>query len=283
MNYIDLHVHSSKSDGTFTPAEVAERAAQHGLTAIALTDHDCVSGIAEAECAAEKLRAAGHALRIIPGVEISADYKNGDIHILGLFIEPSDSALTAALDEAIRCRDARNEKMVRRLRDAGIDITLEDLKLEAEDTVITRAHFARFLQLHGYVKSCSEAFRRYLDKGTPFYVPREYLQPERAIELIRGAGGVPVLAHPLLYHLTPDGVRELVARLKAAGLGGIEAIYSANTGSDEGFVRQLAAQYGLAISGGSDFHGAAKPDIEIGIGRGRLRIPEELLDSLQRA
>ena len=283
MNYIDLHVHSSKSDGTLTPAEVAKRAAERGLTAIALPDPDCVSGIAEAEHAAAELRAAGHALRIIPGVEISADYKNGDIHILGLFIEPSEPALTAALSEAIRCRDVRNEKMVQRLRDAGIEITLEALRSEAEDTVITRAHFARFLKMHGYVKNNSEAFRRYLDRDTPFYVPREYLQPERAIELIRGAGGVPVLAHPLLYHLTPDGVKELVARLKAAGLGGIEAIYSANTGSDEGFVRQLAAQYGLAVSGGSDFHGAAKPGIEIGIGRGGLRIPETLLEDLRRA
>ncbi|MDE7298596.1 MAG: PHP domain-containing protein [Lachnospiraceae bacterium] len=283
MNYIDLHVHSNKSDGTLTPAEVAKHAAERGLTAIALTDHDCVSGIDEAEQAAASLRAAGHALRIIPGVEISADYKNGDIHILGLFINPSDPALTAALDEAIRCRDARNAKMVQNLRNAGIDITLEELLFEAKDTVVTRAHFARFLQAHGYVKDRTEAFRRYLDRDTPYYVRREYLQPARAIELIRGAGGVPVLAHPLLYHLTPDGVKELVAQLKSAGLGGIEAIYSANTGTDESFVRQLASRYDLAISGGSDFHGANKPDIEIGTGRGNLRIPEDLLDALRRA
>lgn len=283
MSYIDLHVHSNKSDGTLSPSEVAARAASYGLSAIALTDHDCVSGIAEAERAAAELGRAGKPLRIVPGVEISADYKNRDIHILGLLIDPEDAPLNAALSGALKARDIRNERMVKNLQAAGIDITLEDLLFGAGDTVITRAHFARHLLERGYVKTREEAFRKYLDSGTPYYVRREYMQPSEAIRLIRAAGGIPVLAHPLLYRLTPDGVKELVAKLSAEGLAGIETIYSANTGADEAFVRRLAAEFNLLKTGGSDFHGANKPDIEIGVGRGNLRIPEELLTALEEA
>ncbi len=280
MKYIDLHVHSNISDGTLTPSEVVRHAAEHSLAAIALTDHDCIGGIAEAFHEAGQLSENGTEIEIIPGVEISADYKNRDIHILGLFIDPQNPALTAALAAAIHSRDVRNEKMVRNLQNAGLDITLQDLVFDNPNTVITRAHFARHLIDRGYVRSREEAFRRYLDSTTPYYVRREYMTPQAAIELIAGAGGIPVLAHPLLYHLTPSEVTTLVSRLKDAGLQGIETIYSANTGTDEAFVRQLASRFKLLITGGSDFHGANKPDIEIGIGRGNLRIPYELLTRL---
>lgn len=283
MSYIDLHVHSNKSDGTLSPAEVVAHAAAHGLSAIALTDHDCISGIAEAQAAAEKQSADGAPIRIVPGVEISADYKNRDIHILGLLIAPENAALNTALSDALKARDIRNEKMVKNLQNAGIDITIEELLFGTGDTVITRAHFARHLLAHGYVKTREEAFRKYLDSDTPYYVRREFMQPAKAIRLIRAAGGIPVLAHPLLYHLTPNEVKELVAKLSAEGLLGIETLYSANTGTDEAFVRRLAAEFDLLKTGGSDFHGANKPDIEIGVGRGNLRIPEELLAALDAA
>lgn len=283
MAYIDLHVHSNKSDGTLSPAEVAAHAAACGLSAIALTDHDCVAGIAEAQKAAQKLAAAGTPLRIVPGVEISADYKNRDIHILGLLIDPEDAALNTALSKALASRDARNEKMVKNLQAAGLDITVENLLFGTGDTVITRAHFARHLLARGYVKTREEAFRKYLDSSTPYYVRREYMQPAAAIRLIRLAGGIPVLAHPLLYHLDADGVKELVAKLSGEGLMGIETIYSKNTGTDEAFVRKLAADFHLLMTGGSDFHGANKPDIAIGVGRGNLRIPEEMLEKLDAA
>lgn len=283
MGYIDLHVHSNKSDGTLSPAEVAARAAAHGLCAIALTDHDCVAGIAEAQAAAKTLTVDGAPLRVVPGVEISADYKNRDIHILGLLIDPEDAALNAALAGALASRDTRNEKMVKNLQAAGLDITLEDLRFGAADTVITRAHFARHLLAKGYVKTREEAFRKYLDSSTPYYVRREYMQPREAIRLILASGGVPVLAHPLLYHLDAGGVRELVTKLTGEGLMGIETIYSKNTGTDEAFVRKLAADFHLLMTGGSDFHGANKPEIEIGTGRGNLKIPEELLIKLEKA
>lgn len=283
MRYIDLHVHSNQSDGTLSPAEVAAHAAAHGLCAIALTDHDCVGGIAEARAAAEGLFVDGRPLRIVPGVEISADYKNRDIHILGLLIDPEHAALKTALSDAIASRDVRNEKMVKNLRSAGIEISVKDLCFGTDDTVITRAHFARHLLAKGYVKTREEAFKRYLDSDTPYYVRREYMQPADAIRVIREAGGIPVLAHPLLYHLDADGVRELVKKLEGEGLMGIETVYSRNTGTDEAFVRKLAGRYHLLMTGGSDFHGANKPGIEIGVGQGNLRIPYTMLAALEEA
>lgn len=281
MSKIDLHVHSNKSDGTLRPAEVVQRATVLGLSAIALTDHDCTSGLAEAEAEAAKLTAAGTPFRVVPGVEISADYQKRDIHILGLLINPENSKLQSALDAAQFSRDARNEKMVHNLQQAGIDITTEALHFDAGDTVITRAHFARFLLEHGYVKNRREAFTKYLDSTTPYYVCREYMQPKEAIHMILDAGGIPVLAHPLLYHLSSEQIHNLVSTLKKYGLCGIETFYSANNGNDEAFVRQLAARYDLVSTGGSDFHGANKPDIELGSGRGNLNLPMELLTALE--
>ncbi len=283
MGYIDLHVHSNKSDGTLSPSEVVSRAAERGLSAIALTDHDCVAGVFEACAAAKKLSVSGISLRVVSGVEISADYKNRDIHILGLFIDTENPALLDALNAALKARDKRNEKMVKNLQDAGLEITMEDLLFGTDETVVTRAHFARHLLAKGYVKTWEEAFSKYLDSTTPYYVRREYMMPDTAIRLIRMAGGIPVLAHPLLYHLDADGVRELVKKLKGEGLMGIETIYSKNMGMDEAFLRKLAVKFDLLITGGSDFHGANKPDIEIGVGRGNLRIPEEILWELEKA
>lgn len=280
MSYIDLHVHSNKSDGTLTPAQVVRHAADCGLAAIALTDHDCTGGIKEAQQTADLLKQQGVSLRIVPGVEISAAYQKRDIHILGLLINPEEPELASALKDAIASRDTRNEKMVQNLQNAGIEITMDDLLFDAKDTVITRAHFARHLIAKGYVKDRLEAFDKYLGSETPYYVCREYMQPADAIRLIRKAGGIPVLAHPLLYHLTPEKVKELVSVLKEAGLCGIETIYSSNKGTDEAFVRQLAARFELLMTGGSDFHGKNKPEIEIGVGRGNLRIPMEMLTAL---
>lgn len=282
MSYIDLHVHSNKSDGTLSPAEVVRHAADCGLAAIALTDHDCINGIKQAEQTAEELLQQGISFRVVPGVEISADYKERDIHILGLLINPENSKLAAALKDAIASRNVRNEKMVKNLQNAGLDITLEDLLFDAKDTVITRAHFARHLAAKGYVKDRMEAFSKYLNSSTPYYVRREYMKPADAIRLILDAGGIPVLAHPLLYHLDFDQIQNLTAKLKEEGLCGIETIYSSNRGTDEAFVRQLASKFELLITGGSDFHGKNKPEIEIGIGRGNLKIPMELLTALDR-
>lgn len=277
---IDLHVHSNHSDGTLSPEELVALAAQTGLSAFALTDHDTVSGIAKAKAAADT---TGASVTVISGTEISAAYKSRDIHILGLFINETDPVLTAALEDAVTARDARNERMAERFRALGIPLTLEELRLLNPDTVITRAHFAKYLIEHHHVKNSEEAFKRYLNYDAPCFVPREYMQPERAISLILQAGGIPVLAHPLLYKLPPTELEALLQRLKDAGLAGLEVYYSSNTGFDEQICYSLANRFDLLMTGGTDFHGANKPNLYLGTGRNNnLNIPDSLLEPLYR-
>lgn len=280
MKYIDLHVHSNVSDGTLNPRELVELAAAQNLTAFALTDHDTLRGIPEASTAAADLRRQGIEIYLIPGVEISAGFQNSDIHILGLNINPKDATLVKALEAAEKERDSRNQKMAENLADAGLDITYEAVRAIDPKAVVTRAHFAKYLVQKGYASTNSDAFKKYLHTKSPYYVSRKYLAPEEAISLILHAGGIPVLAHPLLYYLEEHELKNLVLRLKNAGLKGLEAIYTCNSHQDETFLLQLARQNGLSISGGSDFHGANKPDISLGKGRGNLKIPFSLLDEL---
>lgn len=282
MKYIDLHVHSNASDGTLTPAEVVNLAASLSLSAIALTDHDTVAGVAEAQAAALVMSDASNPLRIIPGAEISAAYNGRDIHILGLFLDTKNNALIKTLNEAVAKREERNEKMAANLRGAGIDITVDKLKAAEGEAVLTRAHFAKYMTEHGFTKSNKDAFDRFLNDSSPYYVPRDYLSPEATIDLIHEAGGLAVLAHPLLYKYNLEQLDVLIALLAGFGLDGIEAIYSLNTGFDEGIIRRYANRYNLAITGGSDFHGMNKPDISLGSGKGNLQIPESLLESLEK-
>ena len=273
---IDLHVHSNHSDGTLSPEELVTLAKNTGVSAFALTDHDTVSGIQKAKAAA-----AGSSVTVISGTEISAAYQKKDIHILGLFINETNPTLLTALEEAVMARDSRNERMAERFRSLGIPLTLEDLRLMNPDTVITRAHFAKYLIEHNHVKNSEEAFRRYLNYDAPCFVPREYMQPERAIALILQAGGIPVLAHPLLYKLPPAELEALLQRLTDAGLKGLEVYYSSNTNFDEQICYGLANRFGLLMTGGTDFHGANKPNLYLGTGRNHnLNIPETLLTPL---
>jgi 3',5'-nucleoside bisphosphate phosphatase len=281
MKYIDLHVHSNISDGTLTPTEVVDEAVRSGLSAIALTDHDTVLGLQEAREAAARHAATGYEIEIIPGVEISSAYKGKDLHILGLYIDDTNETLIKTLEAAVKEREERNIKMIRNLNNAGIPITLEALQESEPDAVITRAHFAKFLTENGFTKTRNEAFDKYLGTDGPYYVPRHFMTPEEAIALILQADGIPILAHPLLYHLPSDELSELVKKLKSFGLAGIEAIYTSNTGCDESDMRRLARLNNLLLSGGSDFHGANKPDIAIGKGRGNLKISYELLDAMK--
>lgn len=279
MKYIDLHVHSTVSDGTFTPTELVAEAKRCNLSAFALTDHDTVRGFEEAKKASE-----GSGVEVIPGVEISAAYKKKDIHILGLLIDPNYEPLKRSLDTALLERDQRNAKMAQNLAAGGLDIDIERLTAAfPPDTVLTRAHFAKFLLETKQIKSINEAFEHYLNADGPYYVPREYISPENAIKLIKQAGGIPVLAHPLVYHLPEEELDALIARLKNAGLEGLEVFYSANTGFDEGIVRRYANKYNLIMTGGSDFHGANKPHISMGSGKGNLKIPYSVLENLKAA
>ena len=318
---VDLHVHSTCSDGTYTPLEVVDYAIQKALTAFALTDHDTVNGLDRAIRYAEELRQAQAASpvsfsynnaddrfpvsfsrndaaarlpvssvpdadiprvpEIIPGIELSTEYQGKDIHMVGLFIDYRQPEFAHYLEDFIHSRENRNEKMCALLREHDIDITYEALLTEFPGAVITRAHFARYLLSHGYIQSLKEAFDRYVGDHCPCFVPREKVTPAQAVELILGAGGVPVLAHPILYHMSDDRLDTLVAELKKIGLVGIEAIYSTYNSAEERQIRGLAAKYDLKISGGSDFHGANKPKIDLGTGWGKLYVPDEVLENLR--
>lgn len=280
MNYIDLHVHSSYSDGTLTPTQIVSLAIEQKLVAFALTDHDTVEGVEEAITAAKAAALNGPSLTVIPGVEISAAYKGEDIHILGLHLNHKNPTLLQTLKEAAQERDQRNHKMCKKLQEAGIPITVEKMKTDNPDVVLTRAHFATFMLNEGYVSSIKEAFDKYLDSTSPYYVKREYLSPKQAIEIIVQAGGYPVLAHPLLYKLSPSELKQLIQELKSYGLVGLEAIYSNNVNNDEAYIKSLALKYDLFVTGGSDFHGTVKPDIVLGSGRGNLRIPDSILKNI---
>ena len=281
MKYIDLHVHSNASDGTLTPTEVVELAVTNHISVIALTDHDTLAGILEAQSAALSATQKGHIIQVIPGAELSVSYGKKDIHILGLFVDPNNELLLQSLATARQKRDERNEKMAANLAAAGFDISIDKIRAVEGDAVLTRAHFAKYLVEHGYVKNNQDAFNRYLSSDSSYYVPREYLDPGEAIHLIQSAGGLAILAHPLLYKYSLAEVEQLVSVLTNQGLDGIEAIYSANIGFDEGHMRHLANKYGLVISGGSDFHGANKTGLDLGIGRGNLKIPYLVLEKLE--
>jgi predicted metal-dependent phosphoesterase TrpH len=287
MKPIDLHVHSNKSDGSNTPSELVYMAMQKGLSAFALTDHDTVDGIDEALNYAKKLREENSCVssfyvpEIIPGIELSTEYQGKDIHMVGLYIDHNSSVFQNHLKHFVDSRVERNRKMCARLSEAGIDISYEKLIEEFPDSVLTRAHYAVYLVKYGYSLSKEDAFSQYLGDHTKYFVPREKITPEMGVKLILDAGGIPILAHPILYRMSDTRLEALVARLKQVGLVGIEAIYATYTLAEERQIRKLAAKYDLCISGGSDYHGDAKPGLEMGTGYGKLFVPEDILNALR--
>ncbi|MGL5259080.1 MAG: Cof-type HAD-IIB family hydrolase [Lachnospiraceae bacterium] len=275
MTAIDLHVHSYFSDGTFTPSELVDYAIKKDLSAFALTDHDTVEGISFAiEYAKDKN------IEVIPGIELSTDYNGKDIHILGLYIDYTDVNFLNQLNKFVNNRDIRNEKMCDLLCADGISISYHQLQERYQHSVITRAHFAKFLLEKGYVSSLKEAFDRYVGDNCKYFVPRFKITPKEAISLILSAKGIPILAHPLLYHLSKHKIDHLVSLLKKDGLMGIEAVYPTHSQGEEREIRKLAKKYNLCISGGSDFHGTTKPKLDLGVGYGTLFVPADLLDSI---
>ncbi len=273
---IDLHVHSTESDGTMTPQELMVHAKEIGLSAIALTDHDSIHGLAKARPVAESL-----GLELVPGVELSTDCDGKEIHILGYYIDEHNRAFLDRLQEFVDGRDKRNAKMVALLREEGFDITMEKLYAAYSDSVITRAHFARYLVEHGFVKDRAAVFAKYLGSDCRCYVPREKITPFEAIRLIRLGGGLAFFAHPVLCRMSHGKLRSFLKELKDEGLAGIEAIYSMNTQEDEAAMLHFAREFGLLVSGGSDFHGANKPYINMGTGKGNLNIPYDVLAKIK--
>lgn len=293
---IDLHVHSVRSDGTLTPTELVDYAIKKGLSAFALTDHDTTDGLEEAmeyaNCLRKKLsnqasegtaeaKSANTVPEIIPGIELSTDDKGTEVHIVGLFIDPANPTFREYLTDFVNSRDVRNQKMCLKLQELGLPVVYEELLEKYPGCILTRAHFARHLKDLGYVKSNQEAFDRYLGNRRPAYVPREKITPRKAVELVLIAGGLPILAHPILYRMSDARLDALTADLKSAGLVGIEAIYSTYSSSEERQIRRLAEKHDLLISGGSDFHGSNKPNIDLGTGLGKLFVPDEVLANLK--
>lgn len=277
MNYIDLHVHSSASDGSLTPEEVVNLAKESGLRYFALTDHDTVDGVERALVQAGKY----DGLDVIPGIELSCYYKNREIHIVGLFVDHTDQFFLDELLKLKQAREDRNIKMVQNFVDASIPITLEELKHGNPNSVITRAHFARVLIEKGVCKDKTEAFDKYLGIGCPFYLAKPKVTPEHVLHLIREAGGTAILAHPYSYKFSRSEVEALLDELISLGLSGMECYYSTYDDGQMQELRSIALSKNLLVSGGSDFHGVVKPDISIGTGRGNLRIPEKLLNLIK--
>lgn len=273
---VDLHVHSTKSDGSFTPSMLVDYALEKGLSAFALTDHDTVDGLDEAI-----QHAKGKNIEVIPGIEFSTEFEGKDLHIVGLYIDYKSTVFQKKIKEFVDSRIERNRKMCKRLTQAGLPMTYEDLLAEFPDAVITRSHYAQYMKNHGYIQSLSEAFERYIGDHSPCYVPREKVTPFEAIKLIRQVGGIPILAHPILYHMSRSHLDYVTGLLTDAGLLGIEAVYSTYTSGEERQIKELAQKYNLLISGGSDFHGDAKPGLDLGIGYGKLFVPSSHLDAIK--
>lgn len=282
MRAIDLHTHTCKSDGSYTPTELVDYAIEKNLAAIAITDHDSIEGLNEALSHAKALKEKGlPTVEVVPGIEFSTKYGEQDVHVVGLYIAYDSPSFQKALENFVDSRTTRNEKMCQNLQGAGIDITYDKLRARYPDSVITRAHYASYLLEEGYVKSRQDAFAQYLGNHTKYFVPREKVTPVQAVELILHAGGIPILAHPPLYHMGNDRLDALTASLKAAGLMGIETFYSTYTNQDIRDMRRLAVKYDLLLSGGSDFHGENKPGLDLGYGYGKLFIPEDVLDNIK--
>lgn len=274
MNTIDLHVHTTASDGTASPAEVVRMARELGLSAIAVTDHDTVSGCAEALAEGQAL-----GLEVVPGVELSSRYGK-TIHILGYFLRTGSPALTRVLDWIVAERDERNRKMAALMAADGIPVDYEEM-LRRFGPVIGRPNFGQVLVEQGYAESVQDAFDRYIEKGQPYYLPRKMLSIERSVEVIREAGGVPVLAHPFQYRLEESALRQLIEHCMDHGLLGLECRYSLYDEKQSQYLLSLAREYGLTPTGGSDYHGANKPKIDLGVGTGRLAVPAEWLEPLR--
>ncbi|MBV8863780.1 MAG: PHP domain-containing protein [Acidobacteriaceae bacterium] len=283
LGLIDLHAHTNESDGTLTPAELINLAHQTGLDALAITDHDTFSGYEKARPFADTVK-----LNLVRGIELNtrmgrdSALKIHAVHLLAYFpVNEPTAAFTAWLENERLERRNRNEGLAKRLQGDGIDITLEDVESRGR-SLAGRPHFARLLVEKGYARNSEEAFSKYLGETAPSFVPRQSKTAEEVIGIVRSAGGVPVIAHPVRLGLTRAEERELLLRYRRAGLLGLEIYHSEHPPELQAYYRQLAEELQLLPTGGSDFHGAIKPDIQLGTGRNRnIRVPARFLEDMR--
>lgn len=274
MRRIDLHIHTTASDGTLTPEEIVHEAARVGLAAVAITDHDTASGYLSAAGEGGK-----YGIEVVPGIEISTKFHTS-VHILGYFIDVDSPAMEEVLDWMHSDREDRNVKLCAMMRSDGIDADSNRMHERFGD-FIGKPHFAQILVEQGVANNMDDAFERFLNKNKKYYIPRQFLPIERSIEIIRQAGGTAVLAHPFQYRMDDEGLRELIEHCMESGLEGIECRYSGYDAEQFAYLESLAREYGLVRTGGSDFHGSRKSDIRLGEGYGELEVPYAFLEELR--
>lgn len=272
---LDLHTHSTASDGSDAPERIPELASAAGCAAVALTDHDTLDGVAPARRRAEAL-----GVDLVPGCEVSCEWAPGTLHVLVYFVEPGEGPLQAELARLRQDREERNLEMVDRLSALGLPLTLEEVDAEAGGQGTGRPHMASVLVRKGVVGSVQEAFDTYLARGKPGYVSKARLSPRTVAELARASGGVAVVAHPLSLKLEPGPLASTVAELAAAGISGLEAVYGRYSPEERAGLAELAGRNGLVATGGSDYHGTYKPDLSVGTGRGDLSVPDSTVAAL---
>ncbi len=273
---IDLHAHTTASDGSLTPSELVRLAASLRLTAVAVTDHDTVAGLGEALAAGRQ-----HGVDVVPGCELSVFHGTLKMHILGLWLPALPARLIETMDALMRHRHDRNYVIVDRLRALGMDITYDEVKAVAGEGSVGRPHIATVMHDKGYVRTMQQAFDEYLGAGGKAHAPKRVLSAEEAIRLLREEQATVILAHPFQLGLASESLEPLVREFMAFGLDGIEAYYSEHTAAQTQQCLELAATLDLAVSGGSDFHGRPKPDIALGSGKGGLDIPDAVLVNLK--
>lgn len=275
--YCDLHTHSHCSDGTLSPTQIIAQAEALGLSAVALTDHNTVAGLPEFLTAAR-----GRQVEAIPGVELSTAYGETELHIVGLFLKPESFAcITAFLEDFNRKKEESNRLLIHNLRRAGCELDYEAICLSHPEGTVNRAVIAAAMLEKGYVSSIQEAFSGLLSKKGGYYMPPERLSAFDAIAFLRSVGAVPVLAHPFLNLKTEETLRRFLSEAVPRGLTGMETMYSSFSPEATETARRIAREFGLKESGGSDFHGATKPHIALGTGKGNLAVPASIAEDMK--
>jgi predicted metal-dependent phosphoesterase TrpH len=279
MGYVDLHIHTTASDGVMSPSEIVRYAKAKGLQAIAITDHDTIEGLEEGLLEGERID-----FEVIPGIEISAEHSPGSMHLLGFFLDIHHPLLNERLGYLQKARAERNPKIVDRLNRLGIELTYEEVLKASGGGQVGRPHFAQVLLEKNYVRSFQEAFERFLKKGAPAYVDKFRFTAKEAIHFINEAKGVAVLAHPNTLNMNGySELENLILRLTEEGLRGIEVYYPEHSVLEVAQYKTLTERYGLLMTGGTDYHGIEKNGLDIGVGRGDMRLPYSIVEGLKAA
>ena len=277
MDRVDFHMHTTFSDGSYTPEELLRYCKEKNLRAVAVTDHDTVSSHEEAKAAAVK-----YGVELIPGIEISCQFEPGTLHVLGYFLNPKDPGLMKDLENLQKARAERNPMIISKLNKLGLKITMDEVVQESGGDQVGRPHFAQVLIKKGYVKNNEEAFRTYLGKGAAAYVDKRRLPAKEGIAMITNAGGLAVVAHPKQLKITDRSrLVELFKKWKSYGLGGVEAYSSCQNKDEQKFWHQLGDELGLIVTGGSDFHGKNKPDVDLGWMGNGVNLGYEIVEKMR--